>query len=55
MKETTAISNIFDGPKKPARIADIVAVLNALDDATLETVRIMVLPLKEKGEIATAG
>ena len=39
----------------PTRIADIVAVLKALDDDTLETVRTMVLPLKEKGETATAG
>ena len=37
------------------RIADIVAVLKALDDDTLETVRKMILPLKEKGESATAG
>ena len=39
----------------PTRIADIVVVLKALDDDTLETVRTMVLPLKEKGEAATAG
>jgi len=34
--------------KPPLRIADIVDVLNAVDDVTLETVRTMVLPLKEK-------
>jgi len=32
----------------PRRIADIVEVLNAVDDITLDTVRTMVLPLKEK-------
>jgi len=36
--------------KPPSRIADIVDVLNAVDDVTLETVRTMVLPLKEKRE-----
>ena len=32
----------------PRRISDIVEVLNAVDDITLDTVRTMVLPLKEK-------
>jgi hypothetical protein len=32
----------------PQRIADIVEVLQALDDATLETVKTMILPLQEK-------
>ena len=32
----------------PSRIADIVDVLNAVDDTTLDTVRTMLLPLKEK-------
>jgi hypothetical protein len=34
--------------KPPSRIADIVDVLNVVDDNTLDTVRTMVLPLKEK-------
>ena len=36
--------------KPPPRIADIVDVLNAVDDVTLDTVRTMVLPLREKRE-----
>jgi hypothetical protein len=32
----------------PSRIADIVDVLNAVDDTTLDTVRTMLLPLREK-------
>ena len=32
----------------PGLIADIVDVLNAVDDNTLDTVRTMLLPLKEK-------
>jgi hypothetical protein len=34
--------------KPPSRIADIVEVLESVDDITLDTVRIMILPLKEK-------
>jgi len=38
----------------PGRIADIVAVLDAVDDETLDTVRTMLLPLKEKkGDVAS--
>jgi hypothetical protein len=32
----------------PLRIADIVDVLNVVDDTTLDTIRTMLLPLKEK-------
>jgi hypothetical protein len=34
----------------PPRISDIVEVLQAVDDVTLDTVRKMILPLKEKKE-----
>jgi len=52
VRQLYAAKGLFWEP--PGRIADIVAVLDAVDDATLDTVRIMLLPLREKkGDVAS--